>query len=132
MFGLSVVPRIMPAVEPVMMIDDPLGSWGNVTATVFITPSRSTSVASTNCIGSWLAHGHRQDARVGDDDVDLAEVGHAGLDRVAQLVALAHVGDPRHDTAAELLDRALRLGEIVGRRERIWIRRRSDGRCRRR
>ena len=41
-----------------------------------------------------LAERHRQDARVGHDDVELAEVGDAGLQRVAQLVALADVGDP--------------------------------------
>ena len=121
MFGLSVVPRIMPAVDPVTMIDAPSGRCGIATATVFITPSRSTSLASTNPIGSGLTHRHRQDAGVGDDDVDLAEVGHARLDRVAQFVALAHVGDPCHDPAARLLDRTLGLGEVVGRRQRIRV-----------
>ncbi|OBF34312.1 hypothetical protein A5724_17365 [Mycobacterium sp. ACS1612] len=52
MFGLSVVPRIIPAVDPVMMTDAPSGRCGMVTATVLITPRRSTSLASTNDIAS--------------------------------------------------------------------------------
>ena len=52
-------------------------------------------------IGSRLAHGHREDAGIGHDDVDLAEIGHPRLDRIAQLVALADIGDPRHDPATE-------------------------------
>jgi len=68
-------------------------------------------------------HGHWQDAGVGHDDVDLAEIGQACLDSVAQLVPLAYVGDFRHHAAADLFEGALSLREIVGRRQGIWIRR---------
>ena len=69
-----------------------------------------------------LAERHRQDARVGDDDVEPAHVGDTGLERVAQLVALADVGDSGEDAAAELLDRPLDVGQVIGRRERIGVR----------
>ena len=48
-----------------------------------------------------LSHGHRQDAGIGDDDVDPAEISNPRLDCVAQFMALANVGDPRNDTSAE-------------------------------
>ena len=66
-------------------------------------------------------HGHRQDAGVGDDDVDLAEISHSRLDGVAQFVALADVGHPRQDPTADLLDRALGLGQVIGRGQRVGI-----------
>lgn len=42
--------------------------------------------------GVGVAHRHRQDAGIGDDDVDPAEIGQSGLDGVAQFVAFTHVG----------------------------------------
>ena len=68
-----------------------------------------------------LAERHRQDARVGDHDVELAEVGDTGLERVAQLVALADVGDPGDDAAAEFLDRPLDVGEVIGGGKRVRV-----------
>ena len=68
-----------------------------------------------------LAERHRQDARVGDHDVEPAEVGDAGLQRVAQLVALADVGDPGDDAAAEFLDRPLDVGEVIGCGKRVRV-----------
>ncbi len=67
------------------------------------------------------SHGHRQDARVGDDDVDLAEIGQSCLDSLAEFVALPHVGDLGHHAAADLLDRAFGLRQVVRSRQRIWI-----------
>ena len=64
---------------------------------------------------------HRQNARVGHDDVELAEIGDAGLERVAQLVSLADVGDPGEHAAAEFLDRPLDLGQVVGRCQRVRV-----------
>ncbi|BBZ70366.1 hypothetical protein MPRS_14590 [Mycobacterium paraseoulense] len=49
---LVVAAGIMPAVEPVAMIDDPSARCGIDTATAFITPTKSTSVASTKSLAS--------------------------------------------------------------------------------
>ena len=69
-----------------------------------------------------LAEGHRQDARVGDDDVEPAQVGDTRLDRVTELVALANVGDPGEHAAAEFLDRPLDLGQVIGRCQGVRVR----------
>ncbi len=44
------MPLIIPAVDPVMMIEAPFGRCGSETATVFITPRRSTSVSAVPVI----------------------------------------------------------------------------------
>jgi hypothetical protein len=72
--------------------------------------------------GVRFAHGHWQDAGVRDNDVDPAEVGQPRLDRVAQFMALTHVGDPGNDTAPEFLHRSFRLREIIRRGKRIGVR----------
>lgn len=54
--------------------------------------------------------------------VNFAEVGQPGLDRVAQFVALADIGDPRHYPATESFDRPLGFGQIIRRRKRVRIR----------
>ena len=66
-------------------------------------------------------HRHRQDARVGDDDVDLAEVGKPGLDGVTQFVALPDVANASHHAAAEFLYGALGLGQVFRSRQRVGI-----------
>ena len=69
-----------------------------------------------------ITQGHGEDAGVGDDDVEPSEIGDARLERVAQLGTLTDVGLAGHDAAAQLLDGALGLREVLGRRERIVVR----------
>lgn len=88
----------------VMMTD--ASADGTMTSTAFITPSRSTSVASTEpqAFGLPIAIGI---AGVGDDDVPCRNSA-AGLDGVAQLVAFTYVGGPCDGLASKFLDRPLR------------------------
>ncbi len=58
--GCRWLPGIRPAVEPVMMTEAPSARCGRATATAFITPSRSTSVASTKSDGVGVAQRHWQ------------------------------------------------------------------------
>ena len=123
MFGLSVVPRIMPAVEPVTMTDEPSGRCGIVTATVFITPSRSTSLASTNAIGSGLP--------IAIGRMPALATTMSILPRSARPASTRPADSWRSRTSATLaplgrpisLTEPLRLGEIVRRRQRVRVRR---------
>ena len=72
--------------------------------------------------GLRITQRHGEDAGVGDHDVEPSEVGDAGLERVAQLGPLAHVGLAGHDAPAQLLDRALGLGQVLRRGEGIVVR----------
>ena len=103
-----------PAVDPVTMMEPPSAMCGSATATVFITPRRSTSVGVDEVGSLRISQGHGEDAGVGDDDVEPSEIGNACLDRVAQLGPLAHVGLAGHDAAAKLLDRSLGLCQVLG------------------
>ena len=72
--------------------------------------------------GVRVTQRHGQDAGVGDDDVEASEVGEAGLERVTQLGPLPHVGLAGDDAPAQLLDRSLGLGEVLGRGEGVVVR----------
>ena len=105
-FGISA------AVEPVMTIDAPLPAGvrcGTATATVFMTPMRSTSTASWKSNGSGVTHGHGQDPGVGHDRRQVAQLGQALVQGFGELLALPNVGLDHHAGPALLLDEALRL-----------------------
>lgn len=71
--------------------------------------------------GVGVAHRHRQDAGIGDDDVDPAEIGQSGLDGVAQFVAFTHVGDPRDHAPPKFFHRSFGVREVVGCRQRVGV-----------
>ena len=106
-----------------MMIDAPLGRWGSGDRDG-VHHAEQVDVGGVDEVHrvELLAERHRQDARVGHDDVEPAEVGDAGLERVAQLMTLADVGDLGEHATAEFLDRPLDVGEIVGGGERVRVR----------
>ena len=85
-----------------------------------MTPTRSTSTASTNACGGRPG-GHRADAGIGDHDVELAELGDAAIDRRRQRRAVADVGDLGERALALLLDQPRRLVEVLGPRERVLV-----------
>jgi hypothetical protein len=66
---------------------------------------------------------HARDAGLGYDDVDLAELGDAALQRLTELGRLADVGLRRDDAATGLLHQLGGLFEVLGRRHRV-----ADGR----
>ncbi len=66
----------------------------------------------------WLAF-HGGDTGLGHDDVDLAELGQAGVERLLELAGLADIGLRGDDAAARLLDEARGLFEILRCGQRI-------------
>ncbi len=72
--------------------------------------------------GMGVTQRHRQDAGVGHDDVQPSQVRHAGLERVAELGALPHVGLAGDNASIELLDGPLGLLQVLGCGQRIIVR----------
>jgi hypothetical protein len=103
---------LMPAVELVAMIDPPplASRCGIETNSVFQTPVRLVSIVSRQ---SHLVPGlDGADARVGADDVELAELGDARVDRLLERAQVAHVGLAGDDPPVKRLDRLDRLGQV--------------------
>ena len=91
----------MPAVDPVTMIEALSGRCGIATATVFITPSRSTSVASTNPMGSGLPIAIGRMPALATTMSILPRSATPASTASRSSCALADIGDPGHYPSAE-------------------------------
>ena len=107
-----------------MMIDAPLPAGircGTDTATVFITPMRSTSTGVLEVHRLGVPHGQRQNPGIGHHRCQLAELGNALAEGLIELLAVAHVGLDCHAAPARFLDDPLGLHEIVPAGHRIRV-----------
>ena len=67
------------------------------------------------------AGGQWADARVGDHDVEMSQLGDAAIDRGRQRRAVADIGDCRDHALPFLLDQPGGLVQIFGPRQRVLV-----------
>ena len=108
------------AIEPVAMIDAPAFRCFMLACTRFMHADQ-VHVDGVDERLRRQARGQRTDARVGDDDVELPELGDAAVDRCRQGGAVADIGDLGVRTPAFLLYQPRRLVEVLGPGERILV-----------